>query len=51
MRVRVFLMTSRIQLVKVDKPSNFLIKTSNVAEYIKSNIQNIETLRIDDPII
>ena len=35
---------------EVDKPSKILIKTSNAAEYIESNIQNIEALRIDDPI-
>ena len=36
---------------KVDKPSKILIKISNTAEYIESNIQNIKAPRIDDPII
>ena len=36
---------------EVDKPSKFFIKTSNVAEYIEWNIQNIEAPIIDDPII
>ena len=36
---------------KVDKPSEFLIKTLNAAEYIESDIQNIEAPRIDNPII
>ena len=36
---------------EVDKLSKILIKTSNVVEYIESNIQNIETLTTDDPII
>ena len=36
---------------KVNKPSKILIKTSNVVEYLESNIQNIEAPRIDDPII
>ena len=35
----------------VDKISEILIKTSNVAEYIESDIQNIEAPRTDDPII
>ena len=36
---------------EVDKVFKILIKTSNASEYIKSDIQNIETPRIDDPII
>ena len=36
---------------KIDRPSNFFIKTSNAAEYIELDIQNIEALRIDNPII
>ena len=36
---------------QVDKPSKFLIKTSNAREYLKSDIQNIEAPIIDDPII
>ena len=36
---------------EVDKPSKILIKTSNVAEYIESDIQNIDALITDDPII
>ena len=36
---------------KVDKIFKILIKTSNVAEYIKSNVQNIQEPRIDDPTI
>ena len=35
----------------VDKPREILIKTSNAAEYIESDIQNIEAPLIDDPII
>ena len=35
----------------VDKLSEVLIKTSNEMEYIESDIQNIEALRTDDPII
>ena len=31
----------------IDKPSKILIKTSSAAKYIKSDIQNIETPRID----
>ena len=33
---------------KVDKPSKFFIKKSIAAEYIESNIQNIEAPRTDD---
>ena len=33
---------------QVDKPSKILIKTSNAAKYIESDIQNIETPKIDD---
>ena len=36
---------------EADKPSEFLIKTSNVAEYINLDIQNIKALRIDNLII
>ena len=36
---------------KVDKTFNFSIKTLNPTKFIESNIQNIEALRIDDPII
>ena len=36
---------------EVDKPSNILIKISSIAEYIESDIQNIEASKIDDPII
>ena len=36
---------------EVDKLFKNFIKTLNVVEYIESNIQNIETPRIDDPII
>ena len=36
---------------EVDKIFKILIKTSNAAEYIKSDIQNIKASRIDDPII
>ena len=36
---------------EVDKPSKILIKTSNVAEYIESDSQNIDALITDDPII
>ena len=35
----------------VDKLSKILIKTSNAAEFIESDIQNIEAPRTDDPII
>ena len=44
-------LSSRFSLLspEVDQPSNFFIKTSNAAEYIESNIQKIETSRIDDP--
>ena len=35
---------------EVYKLSKILIKTSNRAEYIESDIQNIEAPRIDDPI-
>ena len=35
----------------VDKLSKFFIKTSNAAEYIELDIQNIKAPRIDDPII
>ena len=35
----------------VHKFSNILIKTSNAAKYIESNIQNIEAPRTDDHII
>ena len=35
---------------EVDKPSEFLMKTSNVMEYITLDIQNIEAPRIYDPI-
>ena len=36
---------------EVNKPLKMLIKISNVAYYIESNIQNIKLPRIDDPII
>ena len=36
---------------EVNKPSKILIKISNVAKYIESNIQNIVVPRTDDPII
>ena len=36
---------------EVGKPSKILIKILNVTEYIKSNIQNIEAPRADDPIV
>ena len=36
---------------EVDKVFKILIKTSNVMEYVKLDIQNIETPRIDDPMI
>ena len=36
---------------EVNTPSKILIKTSNTVEYIKYDIQNIEALRIDDPVI
>ena len=36
---------------KVDKPSEFLIKTSNALEYIELNIKSIEAPIIDDFII
>ena len=36
---------------KVNKPSKILIKTSSSIEYIKLDIQTIETPRIDDLII
>ena len=36
---------------EVHKPSKILIKTSNVMEHIESDVQNIEALRTDDPII
>ena len=36
---------------EIEKLSKILIKTSNIAEYIESDIQNIKTPRTDDPII
>ena len=36
---------------EVDKLFKILIKTSNAAEYIESETQNIEAPRTDDPII
>ena len=36
---------------EVDKPFEFFIETSKVAECIKSDIKNIEAPRTDDPII
>ena len=36
---------------EVNKPSKKLIKISNVAEYIISDIQNIKASKTDDPII
>ena len=36
---------------EVDKLYEILIKTSNAAEYIESDIQNIEVPRIDDHMI
>ena len=36
---------------EVDKISKILIKTSNAADYIESDTQNIKAPRIDDPII
>ena len=35
---------------EVDKISKILIKTLNATECIESNIQNIEALRVDNPI-
>ena len=35
---------------EIDKLSKILIKTSNAAEFIESDIQNVEA-PIDDPII
>ena len=37
--------------IEVDKLSKILIKISNAAEFFKSDIQNIEAPRTDDPII
>ena len=36
---------------QVNKPSQILMKTSNVMEYIESYIQNIEAPRTYDPIV
>ena len=36
---------------EADKLSEFFMKTSNAAEYIKSDIQNIKAQRIYNPII
>ena len=36
---------------EVNKPSKFLIKTSNTTKYIESDVQNIEVPRTNDPII
>ena len=36
---------------EVYKPFKILIKTLNAMEYIESDIQNIEALRKNDPII
>ena len=36
---------------KADKTSKIFIKILNIAEYIESNVQNIEAPRTDDPII
>ena len=36
---------------EVDNFPKFCIKKSNAVEFIKSDIQNIESPRIDDPII
>ena len=36
---------------EVDKPSKIFIKTSNPIKYTESDIQNSESLRIDDSII
>ena len=36
---------------KVNKPSKILIKTLSIEKYIEFYIQNIETLRTNDPII
>ena len=36
---------------EVNKPSEILIKTSNEAEYIQSDVQNIKAPRSDNPII
>ena len=36
---------------EVDKALKILINTSNAAEYIELDIQHIEALRIDNPII
>ena len=36
---------------EVNKLFKILIKTSNAAKFIESDIQNIEAPRIDDPII
>ena len=36
---------------EINKPFIFFIKTMNAVEYIELDVQNIEALRIDDPII
>ena len=36
---------------EVDTIFEFFIKTLNAAEYIESDVQNIEASRTDDPII
>ena len=41
----------RLMGYEVDKPSKFLTKTSNAAEYIESDIQNIKAPRPNDTII
>ena len=42
---------SKLFFSKVEKYSKILIKILNDKEYIESDIQNTEPLRIDDPII
>ena len=36
---------------KFNKSFKIMIKTSNIVEYIQSDIQNIKALRTNDPII
>ena len=44
-------MHGNLQGSEIDKSYDFFIKTSNESECIESDIQNIETPRIDDLII
>ena len=37
--------------IEINKPSKILIKASNAKKYIELDIQNINALIIDDPII